>query len=164
MILDDYRHQEAAPHGPVSASTRNSIRTIASTTTSSSTPDVLERETGDSGGRHYSPKVVRERASEYFKGDDLAATTWMNKYALRDERAPGGSLARDMHRRMAREFARIEAKYVPVSGGSSMLSSYGQEREQLDEERIFCLLDGFRDIVPQGSVIASLGIPTGWPR
>ena len=132
-----------------------------STTTSSSTPDVMERETGDSGGRHHSPKVVRANALEYFKGDDLAATTWMNKYALRDEK---GHLVEaspvDMHRRMAREFARIEAKYVPVSKEDrSMLSSYGQEREQLDEERIFCLLDGFRDIVPQGSVMASLGDP-----
>ncbi len=45
----------------------------------------------------------------YFHGDELAASTWVNKYALRDgtgrlvERTPA-----DMHRRMAREFARIE--------------------------------------------------------
>ncbi|MFN9325620.1 MAG: ribonucleotide reductase N-terminal alpha domain-containing protein, partial [Flavobacteriales bacterium] len=53
---------------------------------------------------------VRKNALAYFKGDELAATTWMNKYALRDgdghlvEASPA-----DMHRRMAREFARIEA-------------------------------------------------------
>ena len=59
----------------------------------------------------YSAEEVLKNARTYFKGDELAATTWMNKYALRDaaghlvEASPA-----DMHRRMAREFARIEAR------------------------------------------------------
>lgn len=56
-------------------------------------------------------KVLAD-ALEYFEGDELAATTWVKKYALKDnegrllEQSPS-----DMHRRMAAEFARIEKKY-----------------------------------------------------
>jgi ribonucleoside-diphosphate reductase alpha chain len=109
----------------------------------------------------YKQEDVLKNALDYFKGDDLAATTWMNKYALRD--ADGHlveSSPADMHRRMAKEFARIEAKYTPVPAEKrALLSTYGQARERLDEERIFKLFDGFRDVVPQGSVMASLGDP-----
>jgi ribonucleoside-diphosphate reductase alpha chain len=107
----------------------------------------------------YTKEEVLKNALDYFKGDDLAATTWLNKYALRDgdghlvESGPA-----DMHRRMAKEFARIEAKYTPVPAEKrALLSTYGQARQRLDEERIFKLFDGFRDVVPQGSVMASLG-------
>lgn len=111
--------------------------------------------------RTYSAEVVLKNALAYFKGDELAATTWMNKYALRDaaghlvEASPA-----DMHRRMAREFARIEARYAVLPAEKrALLSSYGRSRERMDEERIFTLFDGFRDVVPQGSVMASLGDP-----
>ncbi|MBK7556399.1 MAG: adenosylcobalamin-dependent ribonucleoside-diphosphate reductase [Flavobacteriales bacterium] len=97
----------------------------------------------------------------YFSGDDLAATTWLNKYVLRDgkghlvEQSPT-----DMHRRMAKEFARIECNYAPLPAErKELLSRYGQQRKPLDESRIFDLFDGFRDVVPQGSVMASLGDP-----
>ena len=40
---------------------------------------------------------------EYFNGDELAATTWRNKYAAEGEENPD-----DTHRRMAKEFARID--------------------------------------------------------
>jgi ribonucleoside-diphosphate reductase alpha chain len=95
----------------------------------------------------------------YFQQDELAATTWINKYALRN---PKGELLEltpeGTHWRMAAEFARIERAYKPVpSGKRAQLSEYGRKREPLDEERIFKLFDGFRDIVPQGSVMASLG-------
>jgi ribonucleoside-diphosphate reductase alpha chain len=49
---------------------------------------------------------------KYFKGDDLAARVWLNKYALKDsegniyEKTPD-----DMHRRIAAEIARIELNY-----------------------------------------------------
>jgi len=109
--------------------------------------------------KRLSKDEVLTEALAYFKGDDLAATTWLNKYALRDK---DGHLVEsgpaDMHRRMAKEFARIEAKYMPVPAEKrAMLSAYGKTREHLDEERIFKLFDGFRDVVPQGSVMASLG-------
>lgn len=101
------------------------------------------------------------RSLVYFKGDELAATTWVNKYALRNA---DGELLEDtpaaMHRRMAREFARIEALHGCVPAAKqAQLSEYGREREALSEERIFKLFEGFRDVVPQGSVMASLGDP-----
>ena len=53
----------------------------------------------------------------YFNGDEMAAKVWVNKYALKDsfgniyERSP-----EDMHRRLAKEIARIETKYAnPMS-------------------------------------------------
>lgn len=111
--------------------------------------------------KSYAQEEVMKQALAYFKGDDLAASTWLNKYALRDaEGRLVESGPADMHRRMAKEFARIEAKYAPIAAGKrALLSQYGRTREPLSEERIFDLLDGFRDIVPQGSVMASLGDP-----
>ncbi|MBK9148517.1 MAG: adenosylcobalamin-dependent ribonucleoside-diphosphate reductase [Flavobacteriales bacterium] len=111
------------------------------------------------------PECTREEAlvaaMAYFHGDELAATTWVNKYALRDpegrllERSPA-----DMHRRMAREFARIERSYQTMpEERRSALSAHGRKRAALDEERILQLFQGFRDVVPQGSVMASLGDP-----
>ncbi|MBK6342277.1 MAG: adenosylcobalamin-dependent ribonucleoside-diphosphate reductase [Flavobacteriales bacterium] len=111
--------------------------------------------------KRLSKDEVLAEALAYFNGDELAATTWMNKYALRD--AEGHLLERtpaDMHRRMAREFARIEARYGEASATKrELLSSYGQQRAELDEDRIFRLFDGFKQVVPQGSVMASLGDP-----
>ena len=79
---------------------------------------------------------------EYFKGDELAARVWVNKYAMKDsfgniyEKSP-----EDMHWRIAREIARIENKYKnPVS-----------------VEEIFSLLDHFRYIVPAGSPMTGIG-------
>ena len=79
---------------------------------------------------------------EYFKGDELAARVWVNKYAMKDsfghiyEKSP-----EDMHWRIAREIARIEKKYKnPVS-----------------VEEIFSLLDHFRYIVPAGSPMTGIG-------
>ena len=61
--------------------------------------------------------ITREEALAsariYFHEDELAATTWLNKYAMRD--AQGNFLERtpdEMHKRMAAEFARIELKYA----------------------------------------------------
>ncbi len=109
----------------------------------------------------FTKEEVVTAALAYFQGDELAATTWVNKYALRNaegqlvERTPA-----DMHRRMAREFARIEARQPALtSDRRALLSAYGRDRRALDEDAIFRLFDGFRDIVPQGSVMASLGDP-----
>jgi ribonucleoside-diphosphate reductase alpha chain len=44
---------------------------------------------------------------EYFKGDELAASVWEGKYAAEGESNPD-----EMHKRMAKEFARIEEKYM----------------------------------------------------
>ncbi len=79
---------------------------------------------------------------EYFKGDELAATVWINKYALKDsygklyEKNPD-----QMHWRIAREIARIENKYPnPMSA-----------------EQVYALLKHFKYIVPQGSPMTGIG-------
>ncbi|MFM8362949.1 MAG: ribonucleotide reductase N-terminal alpha domain-containing protein, partial [Haliscomenobacter sp.] len=87
----------------------------------------------------YSQEEAFKAATEYFNGDELAANVWVNKYALKDsfgniyERSPD-----DMHRRIAREVARIEAKYP----------------NPLSEEQAYELLRDFRYIIPQGSPMA----------
>jgi len=89
---------------------------------------------------------VLKASIEYFNGDELAATTWMNKYAMTDndgefvESSPD-----DMHNRMAKEFARIENDYTL------------RQRGPLTEEKIYNLFKRFGYIIPQGSVMSSLG-------
>ncbi|MDX9750884.1 MAG: adenosylcobalamin-dependent ribonucleoside-diphosphate reductase [Flavobacteriales bacterium] len=130
-----------------------STRTLDQPTVKKSNPEAT--------GATFTKEEAVARSLVYFKGDELAATTWVNKYALRNA---AGELLEDtpaaMHRRMAREFARIEATYGRLPAAKqALLSAYGREREALNEERIFKLFDGFRDVVPQGSVMASLGDP-----
>jgi len=90
----------------------------------------------------FSFKEAVEASKIYFKGDDLAATVWANKYALKDsqgdiyEKTPD-----DMHRRIAREVARIEKRYP----------------SPLSEDEIFELIRDFRYIVPQGSPMTGIG-------
>jgi len=82
------------------------------------------------------------KTMEYFNGDDLAASVWINKYAMKDS---FGNLyectPKDMHRRLAREFARIEKKYP----------------NPMNEENIFHLLDHFRYVIPQGGPMSGIG-------
>ena len=78
----------------------------------------------------------------YFKGDELAARVWVNKYAKKDsygriyECTPD-----DMHHRIAAEIARIEKKYP----------------NPVPEEDIFSLLADFRYIIPAGSPMTGIG-------
>lgn len=81
---------------------------------------------------------------KYFKGDELAATVWLNKYALKDslgniyEQNPD-----DMHKRIASELARVDTKYVnPIS-----------------EEAYYDLIKDFKYIIPQGSPMTGIGNP-----
>lgn len=93
---------------------------------------------------------------EYFKGDELAASTWRNKYAAEGEQTPD-----DTHRRLAKEFARIESEYDWESskGASNLkLSNYGYQRPNLDEEAIYQLFKDFKYIIPGGSVMSGCGI------
>jgi len=126
----------------------------------------LERVLGseEASRQIYSREHVLGKCREYFgtaPEDDLAVTTWMNKYA--DKRDPDEfyeATPRQMHRRMAREFARKEGEYGPVGEDKrGLLSEYGQTRQTLTEERIFELFDNFNYTIPQGSVMASLGVP-----
>ena len=60
----------------------------------------------------YAYEDVRNASIEYFNGDELAADVFAGKYALQDLKGNTYELTpTDMHRRLAREFARIEAKY-----------------------------------------------------
>lgn len=92
---------------------------------------------------------------EYFKGDELAASTWRNKYAAEGEQTPD-----DTHRRLAKEFARVEGNYnwkSNINRAFSNLSNYGYVRPQLDEEAIYQLFKDFKYIIPGGSVISGCG-------
>lgn len=91
---------------------------------------------------------------EYFKGDELAASTWRNKYAAEGEQTPD-----DTHRRLAKEFARVENNYdwdMPNSKAMK-LSNYGYQRPNLDEEDIYQLFKDFKYIIPGGSVMSGCG-------
>ncbi|HNQ12595.1 MAG TPA: ribonucleoside-diphosphate reductase, adenosylcobalamin-dependent, partial [Bacteroidia bacterium] len=109
----------------------------------------------------FSFEEVLAESIKYFNGDDLAATTWMNKYALKDDQGRFLELNPDaMHERMAKEFARIEKKYkhhTALNGSASKLSAYGKSREKLSAEKIFELFKDFKYIIPQGSVMCALG-------
>jgi len=90
----------------------------------------------------YTYEEAYKNTLEYFKGDELAATVWINKYALKD--SFGKIYERDpdmMHWRIAREIARIEQKYP----------------NPLNLEEIYSLLKDFRYIVPQGSPMTGIG-------
>ena len=128
------------------------------TTISKKTKDSLTKTTKQ---KTYTYEQVLEKAISYFNGDELAATTWMNKYAMKNhegdfvEQNPD-----DMHKRMAKEFGRIESDYklkYSLNGSAKFLSKYGQEREDLTEEKIYNLFKEFGYIIPQGSVMSSLG-------
>jgi ribonucleoside-diphosphate reductase alpha chain len=111
----------------------------------------------------YSYKQVLEASVTYFNGDELAGTTWMNKYAMKDGDGEFVELSPDdMHRRMAKEFGRIESDYrlkYNLNGSAKFLSKYGQEREDLTEEKVYNYFKKFGYIIPQGSVMSSLGNP-----
>lgn len=92
---------------------------------------------------------------EYFKGDELAASTWRNKYAAEGEQTPD-----DTHKRLAKEFARVESNYnwkSNIDRAFSNLSNYGYVRPQLNEEAIYQLFKDFKYIIPGGSVMSGCG-------
>ncbi|SDS28422.1 ribonucleoside-diphosphate reductase class II [Polaribacter sp. KT25b] len=92
----------------------------------------------------YSRDKALEAALKYFKGDELAASVWLNKYALKDSADNIYESTPDqMHQRIASEIARIEKKYA----------------NPLTEEEIFEVIKNFKYIVPQGSPMAGIGNP-----
>ena len=110
--------------------------------------------------KEYTYDEVYKATLEYFKGDDLAASTWIKKYCLTDEEGHYLELTPDdMHRRLAREFARIEDSYEYKMNHDDKLklSEYGYNRKPLDEEAIYQLFSHFRYVSPAGSVMSGLG-------
>ncbi|WP_300109607.1 adenosylcobalamin-dependent ribonucleoside-diphosphate reductase [uncultured Alistipes sp.] len=83
-----------------------------------------------------------EESKRYFDGDELAATVWVSKYALKDsfghiyEKSP-----REMHERIAAEIERIEQKYP----------------NPMTRQEVFDLLDHFRYVIPQGGPMTGIG-------
>ncbi|MBR0361910.1 MAG: ribonucleoside-diphosphate reductase, adenosylcobalamin-dependent, partial [Paraprevotella sp.] len=90
----------------------------------------------------YSYDEAFDASLQYFKGDELAARVWVNKYSMKDsfgniyEKSP-----EDMHWRIANEIARIENKY----------------ENPLKPEEIFEVLDHFNYIIPAGSPMTGIG-------
>ena len=106
----------------------------------------------------YTYQDVLNSSLEYFKNDELAATTWINKYCLKDKN--GNYLEKnpdDMHRRMADQFGRIESKYLISEGSKNNLSQYGKKRAPLTTDKIYQLFKDFKYVIPQGSVMYGLG-------
>ena len=92
----------------------------------------------------YTQDEAFDASVEYFKGDELAARVWINKYALKDshgnifEKTPD-----DMHRRISKEIARVEQRYS----------------NPLTEQEVYDAIKDFKYIVPQGSPMAGIGNP-----
>jgi ribonucleoside-diphosphate reductase alpha chain len=82
-------------------------------------------------------------ALKYFDGDELAAGVWASKYALQNNGEFFETTPDQMHHRLSKEFARIEAKFD----------------NPMSEDEIFGALDQFKYIVPQGSPMSAVGNP-----
>lgn len=92
----------------------------------------------------YTMEEAIQASTAYFKGDVLAATVFVNKYALKNSAGDIFECTPDqMHRRIAKEIARIEVKYA----------------NPLSEEEIFNLIKDFKYIIPQGSPMTGIGNP-----
>ena len=87
---------------------------------------------------------VRASALEYYGGNALSTDAWMLKYSLRDEFERFVELTPEhTQERLAREFARIEAKYP----------------NPLSYEQILALFKDWHLIIPQGSPMSAIGNP-----
>lgn len=90
----------------------------------------------------YTYEEAFSQSLNYFKGDELAARVWVTKYAMKDSQ---GNLFEvtpdDMHRRLAREIARIENNYP----------------NPMSEDEVYELLRDFKYIIPQGGPMTGIG-------
>jgi len=90
----------------------------------------------------YSPDEAFVASVKYFKGDDLAARVWVNKYALKDSYGNIFELTPDdLHHRLSSEIARIEKNYP----------------NPMSEDELFELFRDFKYIVPQGGPMTGIG-------
>ena len=84
---------------------------------------------------------VTEASLEYFNGDELAASVFIGKYALKNGDEYLEKTPHDMHERLANEFHKAESKY----------------KNSVSFETIFESFDNFEYIVPQGSPMSAIG-------
>ena len=130
---------EALPHAAAPLSQAPHITPASSFTAPQNSNAKMT--TPESTMKQYQPDEIMKSSEAYFHGDELAANVWMNKYALRDGDKIFELNPDMMHRRLAREFARIEANYP----------------NPLSEDEIYALLKDFKYIVPQGSPMSGIG-------
>ncbi|MFV0484589.1 MAG: adenosylcobalamin-dependent ribonucleoside-diphosphate reductase [Bacteroidales bacterium] len=104
--------------------------------------DIYYKQKKKTTKKTYTLDEATEASAKYFDGDELAAKVWMSKYALKDslgnifEKTPD-----DMHRRLAKEIARIEGHY----------------KNPVKEDTIYKLLKNFKYIIPQGGPMTGIG-------
>jgi len=91
--------------------------------------------------KSYNKEEVEKATLQYFNGDELATDVWIKKYCLKDENKLYELSPDDMHRRIAKELARVEAKYPNA----------------LTEEQIYKTLKGFKRIIAGGSPMSGIG-------
>lgn len=115
----------------------------------------------------YSYEEAFKSSFDYFDQDSLAAKVWLDKYALRDS---NGNLLENtpdkMHRRLSNEFAKILSKRINNLTISDEISEFGKNfyKKIIDKSEselsdlIFSYFDRFSKIVPQGRVMAGLGV------
>lgn len=90
----------------------------------------------------YTYEEAVKQATIYFDGDALAASVWVNKYALKDSEGHIYECTPDqMHRRLASEIARIEEKYP----------------NSFSEDELYEVFQNFKYIVPQGGPMSGIG-------
>lgn len=108
---------------------------------------------------------MSEELLKYFNNDELAANVWLSKYAVEGEKTPD-----DMHRRLAKEFAKIEESYRTEelnlskkkrrrlsSKGVNLLDKLKKSNRDEIENHIYQLFKDFKYVVPQGSIMSTLG-------
>lgn len=92
--------------------------------------------------KQYTYEEAVAGAKTYFDGDELAATVWVSKYALKDSFGKiYESSPEQMHERIASELERIEKKYP----------------NPMSKKEIREMLDGFKYAVPQGGPMSGIG-------
>jgi ribonucleoside-diphosphate reductase alpha chain len=107
---------------------------------------------GDLTEKVYSFGEAFESSKKSFKGDEMAARVWISKYALKDTSKQKNSKDLDniilyeknpdqMHKRLAREIAKVENKYP----------------NSIPEDQIYNLLKDFKYLVPQGGPMSGIG-------
>lgn len=93
----------------------------------------------------YSYDEAFKASLDYFNGNELPAKVFVDKYALKDN---NNNILEDtpdkMHRRLAKEFARIESKKF---------------KKPYSENFIYDLLKNYKTIIPQGSPLYGIGNP-----
>lgn len=89
----------------------------------------------------FTKQEVYNETLKYFKGDEMLTSVWIDKYVLKNNDKYLEKTPDDMHKRLAKEFARIELKYP----------------NPLSYEEIYNLLKDFQYIIPGGSILYGIG-------